>query len=540
LAIIPNENIITITGGTVIDHGGDTTLKVNFTDLTYESASTAINLAGTMTNTIMTGIDSITVGTLSTTASDTLTLNGAAITNAAGKDKVDFSVLGNTGSINELILNGAQSTKGFTITLNQAELGLTGGVDLSHAKLIVPSGTSGWTNMLNADSSGDTLGTGFVLTQQANSDLAIVGGASAAPLLNQGTLKIAGFTSLGNNTDGLAADGYLANAGRIDVSSGGTFAMGEGNSGGSDYGYLTNSGTISVSHGYLQLDVSNLVNTGLISVSHGTLALGGSLTVPSLTEFSDPHSQLIVNGVLDLGSASATLGSASVPVFSLAAGPTSSLGNSAGISDGTFVVTTGATFDTSGNYLDITVNLVNDGTYAYSGGSGNEQTITGAVSGSGEIALDSAQIALAIGGAVASGQTIAFLSTDQTLSLQTATAQSSFDGTLSGFAAGDSIAIVRQSASVSLTGGSFVGDSIVATLSTGATIALATSSALSGSFTIDDNSQTGTDTLTYAGPAARDWALPHPDQAFDRGELVGAFRPSEQGLIDFFLPLHAL
>jgi hypothetical protein len=83
---------------------------------------------------------------------------------------------------------------------------------------------------------------------------------------------------------------------------------------------------------------------------------------------------------------------------------------------------------------------------------------------------------------VSAGQTVVFPSTTQ-FNFGTDAAAMSFAGTLSGFAVGD---LISFSGGETLTAANFVGSSLAVTLSTGATIALHTASALTGSLTIED------------------------------------------------------
>jgi hypothetical protein len=175
---------------------------------------------------------------------------------------------------------------------------------------------------------------------------------------------------------------------------------------------------------------------------------------------------------------------------------------------------------------------VNNGAVVISDGFSGEVTYTlaGSVSGAGTISLSGSAgygPALVIGAAFGAKQTLQFLSSSPTqVDLGTAAAQSGFAGTLEGFAVNDSIVFTNAD----IIGGSFIGDSIVATLAGGGTIALATSSALTGTLTATE--QFGNGTLTFASSptlthgqdngaaAARSGAVPQADAGHGGADWV--------------------
>jgi hypothetical protein len=107
-------------------------------------------------------------------------------------------------------------------------------------------------------------------------------------------------------------------------------------------------------------------------------------------------------------------------------------------------------------------------------------SISGVISGKGTIAVGVHQNGGAIDNMVGARQTIAFASSDDQLTLS-GSAITNFGGKLAGFAVGDSIAPTSET----LKSAAFSGDSLVVTLTTGATISYATSTALSGSLSIN-------------------------------------------------------
>ena len=109
---------------------------------------------------------------------------------------------------------------------------------------------------------------------------------------------------------------------------------------------------------------------------------------------------------------------------------------------------------------------------------------------------------LALGSTVAAGQIVQFGAGTETLDLTKVAASKGFSGTLDGFAKGDAVVLSGEN----ITSASFSGASIIATISTGGTIALATGAPLTGSISVSENS--GNATLTYASgaPSLQDWS----------------------------------
>ena len=282
----------------------------------------------------------------------------------------------------------------------------------------------------------------------------------------------------------------------------------------------TNSGTISVTNLYLENGLAT--NSGDITVTGGTLSISGSMTLAQLTSFlgtiNVTNSQDFLTGTLDLGG-----GTVNVSALS-----TYGLGNES-LVDGTLVVGTGETLsDPSGN---ISAGITNDGLYDLNNGG-----VTGDISGTGTIALSGFDEG--VGGAVSAGQTVLWHAdggtTQQTLNLSTILATTGFLGTLTGLAAGDTLAFSGEfnAGAGQITAANIVGDSIQVTFSAGATISLATASALTGSFTLPNLAS-----IEYStSPAAHDWTVPSTADVptwRDEAGLGGAV--STHNLADIFL-----
>jgi hypothetical protein len=241
--------------------------------------------------------------------------------------------------------------------------------------------------------------------------------------------------------------------------SGGKFAV-QGES-------FTSTGTIGIIGGdTFSAASANFNNDGLISI--GTLS---TLALDLYNYFDD--ASLSAESFANFGS------------ITLAGGTLTELTDS-----GTFpeiAMLNGAGASISG-FGTISAAIINNGTITASSGT---LTISQAVSGSGTLVVAAGErLNLA---SVASGEVASFASgTASVLGLSPA----SFLGKIGGFASGDTIDLANTVAKAA----SFVGSSLVVTLSTGSTIALATTSALTGSLTVVAG--TSGDTLIEFGSAA--------------------------------------
>jgi hypothetical protein len=159
----------------------------------------------------------------------------------------------------------------------------------------------------------------------------------------------------------------------------------------------------------------------------------------------------------------------------------------------------------------ITSNLTNNGTLLFTSTldspTENAPLTLDKVAGSGTIVLGSegtSSVELNLTSSVGSGQTIQFIVAGSEVFLNAA-AEQSFNGSFAGFAVGDQIALSGDVQSAA-----FKGDSIVATLTNGTTLALATTSALTGSLSVLFEAGPNESLLTYqpAGATLNDFAPP--------------------------------
>jgi hypothetical protein len=155
--------------------------------------------------------------------------------------------------------------------------------------------------------------------------------------------------------------------------------------------------------------------------------------------------------------------------------------------------------------------LTNDGTLAIAGDAKTSINPPGidldAVAGTGVIALSNGGagvLALDISSTVSAGQTIDFAAGHAEISLG-GFSETHFSGMIEGFAAGDEVALKGN-----VTSASFRGDSITVTVSNGSTIALTTTSALTGSLSVHYFTGPNESVLTYepVGAALNDFAPP--------------------------------
>lgn len=498
----------TISGGTITDlagsgiadagAGGNLTLNgvtlttakpgftftgVNFTNGTFTGSKT-LTLADGQGPADLSGSTFNGVQTLAL-AHDSAILNGTSFTGVTGPVRVAVNYQ------STLYLDPGQSLAGLAITAGSGVLRLSPGAAYDNGTIAVtPYGSL-------LVQGGGALGAHTALTVAAGGNLNIAAGPAGDSITLLGSLGIAG--------GGVATvSGAVTNGGNI-TSAGGVFDMLGSAS-------FTNTGTIAMTGGSLVLDLANLTNSGAMSVTNGTLVLGGPLSLASLTSVADPGSTEMVTGTLDLGGKTIGFG-ADTPAFAL--------GPNGAVTDGTLNIAAGQALTVTPWLAGTTIaaGLVNNGTVTVTG-SAAAAAITGAISGSGTIALAGAGDTVTFANPAGSGQTIAFLGHNDVLAF--ASPQAAATGaTLAGFAVGDQVRI--QGGTVTSAG--FTGDSIVATLSTGATISLATSSALTGSLAIGNSD--GTATLTYVantGAESHGWSLPGESSASltPHVEAVGA------------------
>ena len=211
-----------------------------------------------------------------------------------------------------------------------------------------------------------------------------------------------------------------------------------------------------------------LTNQGTMAVA-GTLALGGSYAIANLDN----------TGIIDISSGGTMLASSNPDT----------------------ILTNGGVIAATDGTLDLTA-VTNTGlisaTFKTAPGTA---TIAGSLTGAGTVALTGTGT-LALGGTVAAGQLISLGSGTETMLFTNTTADTGFGGTIGGFAKGDSITFTGET----LTAASFVGQSIVATLSTGGTIALATTSALSGGLSVTNAKGNASITYTNAEASGHGWS----------------------------------
>jgi fibronectin-binding autotransporter adhesin len=519
-----------ITGGTVmlangstINGGGGTFTNVSLQTTGAELTTNGLSMANVTlngpsildvfgNNVALTGSALNGVGTL--LVDSTLTLNNDTIPGVNGSGQVVVAVSAGDG----LSLGASQSIAGYTIGLTDAALSLTAGTTLDGATINVTNAT-GNSYASSILGGGVTFGPAMAINVAAGAGVLFNYAGASTPLVFDGTITSAGSVNIGQFT----GTEYFNNAGNIQVSAGGTFWADGANA------HVTNSGTIAVTGGVLAISPSQLVNTGSISVTDGTLVLQGALTVPSLSAISDPGSALVVGGPLDLGGGTYTPGADNLAMFSLSNGQ---------VNDGTLVITAGETLSGVGNNA-IGATLVDSGSLAFSGANATD-TVSTNISGGGAVSISGAGGTLLLGGTVSAGSTIAFLGPNEVVGFTNQAAETSFGGTISGFAVQDKL----EFAFADLKGASFVGSSIVATLTNGHTFAFATDTALHGVLTVAYQGHVGTITFASANASVNDWSAADTGAAHAGGftapaQELGHFNPFmvESG-VDL-LPLHS-
>ncbi len=401
-----------VTGGTVVDEGGNGAVAGTLSNLTLQSqvATLSLGVNSELDDVTVTGATVVTasdlvlnggtlngVGTLSeASAYHTLVLNGVDITGVDGSGSVTVLSSDRGG----LTISSAQSVAGYNIQLTGGStLNVDSGASLNDAQATFadPGGTDYFLCGSDADSTTVTLGESFTTAITSGTDVTFGSDnyGVTTPITSMGTFDIAGSLQIGA--------GYY-------------------------YAVLDNTGTIAVSSG-------------------GTLSVG-------------PNG----NGLTTLAN--------------------------------------GGTIASTSGVIDIAAPVMNSGLISDSfGGAARTATIDGAVTGAGTIALAGAGT-LALGGTVAAGQIVQFGTTTETLDLTQAQASAGFSGTLDGFTKGDLIILGGETVSSAR----FSGHSIIATLSTGGSIVLATGTALRGALSVSENSGNATLTYTSSQPSLRDWS----------------------------------
>ena len=512
----------TLSGGTVVDQGGEPVLTgggyvypnyLPFTlaDLTYISASPTLTFANNwaLTDVTLTGVGTLEAADAVQGQGDAAelvltgdTLSGVGTIDVGAQLFMDSTVAGDAhGSLaidissdgySSVTFGADQSLAGYAInaatgfiTLEETSIAAVSFDfhESSSADVFIQSATGSqtWDSSVTASIAGTTT-------------LELVSGTGT--LFNEGQISTAGTLLLGYAYSyGITAN--LNNSGVIDIGTGGMLDVVAG-------GELLNSGTIAVSGGELLLQADAFSNTGVVSVTGGTLALAGALNAAQLaTLLADvtlSGSSLDLQALLDLQGGTLSAGQNGVPGSLVLEGSLN--GNGGGLTDGTLLVQSGQIVSVlASEYLQVTV--VNDGTIDLtSGGYSNYAFFEDAVTGTGALNFagdPSTTSNVEFDAAVGSGQTINFIgSAAANITLGNAKASSNFAGTLGGFAVGDSVTLGGETVSSA----AFKGDSIVATLSTGKTISIATSSALKGHLTIGGQSN---EIIYENTPGMQDW-----------------------------------
>jgi hypothetical protein len=510
----------TISGGTVKDAGGEANAIVQLIGVEYESATPTLQLRSlSATNTTISGASTLYLGNeagpgsnvtggvlrgVGTVWSDSgLVLNGVDITGVHNSGAVTIDTSG-PGSVE---ITASQNVTGYTFNAKiGATIAIDSGATIAGATfnmlalqddLVFGNASGGAAVTLTAST--------IINCATAQNITALFAGAAGDVLVNQGSIAITVADTqldIGQDIGGEGAQNVL------DVINQGVITVGAGDVLGVDpnWGLLTNEGTIILDGGALETGGDGFVNHATLDVHDSTLVLIGTITVPQLIAMSETAawSEVVVGSVLDLGGKSVTLGHGGLPDFIIE----NVAASVAAVNDGTLTIAAHSYLDAVGTHF--TASLVNDGSIFTSVGSTDiGDTFAGGVSGHGTIVLSTGTQSSAfshIAGAIGSGQKVMFTGHDTGLFFDNAAAVSAFAGTLAGFSAGDTLILPED-----LAAASFVGDSIVATLTAGGTVSFATAGALHGSLRVSD------DVITYIRGAAS-WPVPSlTDEAFWHG-----------------------
>jgi hypothetical protein len=335
---------------------------------------------------------------------------------------VGSSVTGEASSIDFL---GSQSLTDTVIDLGN----ITGGYGTADGIYLSDSGTLASTLTLAASTTLDQTGLAFLQGAYAFDTATQIEEPTGDTIVNDGTLS-------------LAEKGGIFDTAYVDLDNAGLMTIAKGDQVSVTAGTLTNSGTLAISDGKLVFSTTAGVNSGFTNSGLVTIGAASSLTVVNDVTFSNA-------GKIDLNGGTLANSDTSPETALLNAKAGSIIG-----------------------FGTIAAPIINDGRITASGGT---LTLSKAVSGDGTLVVDAGdRLNLASVGK----NEIALFATGpaSVLGLSPAT----FLGKIGGFAAGDTIDLAKTVAKAA----SFSGDSLVITLSTGSTIALATTSALTGSLTV--------------------------------------------------------
>jgi hypothetical protein len=503
----------TLSGGTLVL--ADAGPNHEYTDYLNLKVANAMILAdapvlevfnATLTGDTVSGVSTVTVQEYNALTASELTINETTF--AGGP--VDFNVAAAT-----LTLGNNQSVSGDTISLSFGGVLNLGAESTSNVTFDIGNG--------NLSLSTDTItGTGGLT-------------ASTVVTLAGDTVTLSGIQSnaghITGSIGGIALTGTFTNSATISLTGANLSAVGTGT-------LLRNTGVISLVGGTLDVSPTQIVNTGQLSVTNGTLQLEGPLNLASLTAIAHPGSYEEISGTFSLGGKVVSLDTEYNPKLSLVNGQ---------ITDGTlairahesFIVTSGGNITGAPESALISANIINNGTLSVTAFSNDfVPVLAGAVSGTGTIAV-SQQSDLGISGAIGAQQTLVLHSGETSFGLVTQAAEAGFKATISGFAVADQIALAGT-----VTSAGFSKSSIVATLSNGTTMALHTTSALTGSLSVSRSGSLSI--LTYEStnsPTALDWHpatnAPQPGSVdLADGALLGLHSPVPGW--QPFLHLHAI
>ncbi|CAN5600596.1 hypothetical protein BH10PSE6_BH10PSE6_07130 [soil metagenome] len=388
---------------------------------TVESGGTLIVLGDAPGGAVLSGVTTIAAGATlqafglglaggaklvqqGTATADAVTVDGGAIEASGGSFDAESLDVGSKGAV---------SQSGGTIAIEQA---------LSIA-------TGGTYTLADGVLSADTLGieTGGIVRQNG-------GDASFAQdiiddgrlVLSDGTLGAAALV-VGEEAKAKVTQsgGVVTIDGAITIAAGGTTAAGS---------------TYTLEGGQLVADALAVLAGGFFYHDSGLLTLAGTISDDGTIGF---NGGLRTVGALDIGETARgrfvqSGGSTTISgAVTIAGGGSEADGSSLAVRDGTFMadsltIDEGGTFKQTGGGTTIAGNLTNDDSLTLTGGL---FSVDGSVDGTGTIALG--QGILSFQGAVSSGQSIRFAkNVDSPLELGDA---DSFEGTVAGFSANDSI-----------------------------------------------------------------------------------------------------
>ncbi len=441
-----------------------------------------------MNNTLVLGGEQATAGLL-IDLSDYSTLNAQADgqlecnIHVNGRVQLGSLSLGSSGALSVAVNSSAFAD----ISATAGRVMIAGFFDDTGAVLnsgTIAIGASGQANFDGGQNNGS-----IILASGGDLDTLGIDTGNATTFTNDGTISMEAGSLL--NAYEAGSGNSLINAGDISIGKGALLFADQ----------INNSGTINVDGGLLEINPSAFTNTGSITFENGGhLLLDGALTLQSLAQFASFGAAEVIAGSLTLSSNETLDLNGSTPGLSLGGGL---------IGGGNVVIEAGQTFQAVGGIIDSS--LTNDGTLVVAGDAATSIDAPGvdldAVAGTGVIALSNTGaglFALNLLSSVSAGQTIDFAVGKAEISLDTFS-QEHFRGTIEGFGAGDQVALKGN-----VTSASFQGDSLTATLSNGSTIALATTSALTGSLSVHYFTGSNQSVLTYEPVGAAINDIPSP------------------------------